>query len=99
MKKHLCTIILLLIAIVAFLFGFKVSGICKTVCDLMAFALPTIAAVVEIMLSEKSSRRIEEEFNKRPPVVVLSQEEYERRQAEGTIEKGTIYATTEDSND
>ena len=64
MKKHLCTIILLLIAIVAFLFGFKVSGICKTVCDLMAFALPTIAAVVEVMLSEKSSRRIEEEFNK-----------------------------------
>ena len=31
--------------------------------------------------------------------MVLSQEEYERRQAEGTIEKGTIYATTEDSND
>ena len=60
MKKHLCTIILLLIAIVAFLFGFKVSSIFKTVCDLMAFALPTIAAVVEIMLP----KRVVEELKK-----------------------------------
>ena len=52
-----------------------------------------------LILRNCKYERIEEEFNKRPPVVVLSQEEYERRQAEGTIEKGTIYATTEDSND
>lgn len=96
MKKHLATIILLLIAIIAFCIGFQVSETYKIVCDVVAFALPTIAAVVELVLSERSSKQIEEELKKRPPVEFLSEEEYKRRQAEGTIDDKTIYATTEE---
>lgn len=61
MKNHLFTIILLAVAAVAFTLRFFVREDCQTYCDIAAFALPTIAAIVEIVLAEKSGKHMEKE--------------------------------------
>lgn len=95
MKNLLITILLLLFATVAFVLRYFVTEQMQAWCDVLAFALPTLAAVVEIILSERSGRKMEEELRKRPPFEYLSEEEYERRKAEGTIDENTLYATGE----
>ena len=93
MKHHLITVLLLLVAALAFVLRYYVNEKVQAWCDILAFALPTLAAVVEIILSERSGKKIEEELKKRPPFEYLSEEEYERRKAQGTIDENTLYAT------
>lgn len=64
MRNHIITILLLLIAIVAFALRFFVAEAWQNYCDIAAFVLPTIAALVEIIYSEKSSRATEEKIKK-----------------------------------
>lgn len=96
MKNHILTIALLVIAAIAFTFRFFAQDTIQSVCDILSFALPTLAAIVEILVSEKSSKRIESEIKHRAKWETLSQEEYERRKKEGTLDESTYYATIEE---
>lgn len=93
MKNHILTVILLAIAACAFTFRFFTEDTAQGICDILSFALPTLAAIVEIIVSERGNKRFEEELKKRPPFEYLSEDEYERRNEEGTIDDNTIYAT------
>lgn len=95
MKNHIWTIILLLIAGVSFTIRYFTDKTTQNICDILAFALPTLAAIVEIIVAEKGNKKFADELKKRPPFEYLSAEEYERRKAEGTIDEDTIYATGE----
>lgn len=79
----------------AFTLKYYSEGTIQSICDILAFALPTLAAIVEIYVAEKRSRKMAEELKKRPPFECLTEEEYERRREAGTIDENTIYATTE----
>ncbi len=46
-------------------------------------------------MAERGHKRFEKELKKRLPFELLSEEEYERRKEEGTIDENTIYATGE----
>ena len=96
MKNHIITIILLVIAAIAFVLRFFVKEGMQVYCDILAFAFPTLAAIVEIIVSERSGKRIDEEIKKRPVWETLTQEEYDRRKAEGLIDENTFYATIEE---
>ena len=96
MKNHILTIMLLLVAGTAFTLRFFTDSTTQNICDILAFALPTLAAIVEILVSEKSSKRIESEIKQRAKWETLSQEEYERRKKEGTLDESTYYATIEE---
>jgi hypothetical protein len=93
MKTHLVTIILLILAALAFGLRFFVGDSSVVVCDIAAFALPTFAAIVEIVLSEKSGKKIQEEISKRPIWKSMTQKEYEELKEQGKIEEDTFYAT------
>jgi len=95
MKNHIITIVLLVLAACAFTLRYFTEGTIQGVCDVLAFAFPTLGAIVEIFVAEKGNRKMAEELKKRPPFEQLTEEEYERRKAEGTIGENTIYATTE----
>ena len=95
MRNHILTIALLVIAAIAFTFRFFAEETIQSYCDILAFALPTLAAIVEIIVAERGNKRFAEELRKRPPFELLSEEEYERRKEEGTIDENTIYATDE----
>ena len=96
MKNHLVTIILLILAALAFGLSFFVGDNKVVVCDIAAFALPTLAAIVEILISEKSGKKFQEEINKRPIWKSMTQKEYEELKEQGKIEKDTFYATFDD---
>ena len=64
MKNHILTIILLILAGVAFALRFFVSEDWLNYCDVAAFALPTLAAVVEIIVSERSGKETEKQIKK-----------------------------------
>lgn len=96
MKNHIITILLLVVAAIAFVLRFFVNEDLLVYCDITAFALPTLAAIVEIVISERSGKRIDEEIKKRPVWETLTPEEYERRKAEGLIDENTFYATIEE---
>lgn len=64
MKNHIFTIILLILAGVAFALRFFVSEDWLSYCDVAAFALPTLAAVVEIIVSERSGKETEKQIKK-----------------------------------
>ena len=96
MKSHFLTIILLLTATIAFGFRFAVDGWMLSLCDTLAFAMPTLAAIIEIVHSGRTSKKMNVEIQKRAVCEHLSQEEYERRKAEGTLDENTYYATTEE---
>lgn len=85
MKNHILTIILLLLAVLAFVLRFFWDEQYVLFCDILAFALPTLAAIVEIVIAEWSGKKMEQEIKKRAVWETLTQEEYERRKAEGTI--------------
>lgn len=93
MKTHLVTIILLILAALAFGLRFFVGDSSVVVCDIAAFALPTFAAIVEIVLSEKSGKKIQEEISKRAIWKSMTQKEYEELKEQGKIEEDTFYAT------
>ena len=86
----------MVIAAIAFTLRFFAEDTIQSVCDILAFALPTLAAIVEIIVSEKASRKVNDEIQKRPVREYLSQEEYDRREAEGTLDENTYYATPEE---
>lgn len=96
MKNHIITILLLVIAALAFALRFFVQVKIQVYCDVAAFAFPTLAAIVEIIVSERSGKRIDEEIKKRPVWETLTQAEYDRRAAEGKIDENTFYATIEE---
>lgn len=62
MRRHIKTIILLLAAAVAFVLRFLVADKWQDFCDIAAFALPTVAALVEIFLAEKNSKETEKQI-------------------------------------
>jgi membrane protein YdbS with pleckstrin-like domain len=62
MKNHITTIILLLLAAVAFALRFFVKAGLQLYCDIAAFALPTVAAIVEIVVTERSSKETEKQI-------------------------------------
>lgn len=64
MKNHIATIILLLLAAVAFAVRFFVKTGLQLYCDIAAFALPTVAAIVEIVVTERSSKETEKQIRK-----------------------------------
>ena len=64
MKKHLLTVILLSLAVVAFVLRFFVVDKWENCCDIIAFALSSIAALVEIILTERNGKITETEINK-----------------------------------
>lgn len=64
MKNHIFTIILLILAGMAFALRFFVSEDWLNYCDVAAFALPTLAAVVEIIVSERSGKETEKQIKK-----------------------------------
>lgn len=64
MKNHIISIILLLLAAVAFVFRFLVEERVQIYCDIAAFALPTVATLVEIYLSEKRGKKTEDEMKR-----------------------------------
>jgi len=96
MKNHILTIVLLLIAGAAFTLRFFTEGTTQSACDIFAFALPTVAAIVEIVVSERNGKKIKAEIKKRAVWETLTQKEYERRKAEGTLDETTFYATIEE---
>lgn len=96
MKTHIVTIFLLVLATLAFVLRFYVGDGYMVVCDVIAFALPTLAAIVEIVLSEKSGKRIQEEINKRAIMRSMTQKEYDELKEQGKIEKDTLYVTFDD---
>ena len=95
MKNHIATIILLLLAAVAFALRFFVKECLQTYCDILAFALPTVAAIVEIVLSEQSSNKLKEEIEKRAVWESLTEEELDKLRADGKLDENTYYATIE----
>lgn len=98
MKNHILTFILLLLAVVAFVLSFYLDNNFVLFCDVAAFALPTLAALVEIVVSERSGKKMEVEIKKRAIWEHLSPEEFERRKAEGSLDEDTYYATIEEEN-
>lgn len=96
MKNHIFTIILLILAVVSFTFRFFVSECWQNYCDIAAFVLPTLAAVVEIVLSERNGKKMKEELKKRAVWQSLPQEEYDKLKAEGKIDDNVYYATYEE---
>ena len=95
MKNHILTIILLFIAACAFTLRYYSEGAIQSICDVLAFALPTLAAIAEMYVAERESKKMAEELKKRPPFECLTEEELERRREEGSIDENTIYATVE----
>ena len=59
MNNHLLTIVLLVIAAIAFTFRFFAKETIQSYCDFLAFALPTLAAIVEIIVAERGNKRFE----------------------------------------
>ena len=96
MKKHIWTIVLLVLAAGAFALGFMVSEDYKSYCDIIAFGFPTLVAIIEMILAERSGKELEAEIKKRAVWETLTQEEYERRKAEGNLDDTTFYATVEE---
>ncbi len=64
MKNHLVTIILLLIATVAFVLQFFVKDCLRHYCDIVAFAFPSIVAIVEIVVAERASKETNQQIKK-----------------------------------
>ena len=78
-SNHILTIIFLLFAIVAFILQFYVV-MSRVYCEIAAFALPMLAALMEIHLSEKSNREAEKRI-----------EELEENQLSVHVEGETLF--------
>lgn len=98
MKNHFFTFVLLLLATAAFILRFFVRANYESLCDIAAFVLPTLAAVAEIIVSERSGEKMHDEIKKRPIWVDLTQEEFDRLRSEGKLDENTYYATYEEKD-
>lgn len=96
MKNHLISILLLFLAAVAFVMRFILSENCHVYCDIIAYILPTLVAIMEMVIAERDSSKVDEELKKRPVWKSLSQEEYEKMKEEGQLDDDVYYATYED---
>ena len=56
MRKHIVTIIFLLVAAVTFVLRFIVEEQWQDYCDIFAFALPTTAALIEVYLAMRTDK-------------------------------------------
>ena len=95
MKNHIITIILLLFAVVAFVLQFFVEECLQIICDIATFVLPTIAAIIEMILCEKSNKKLKKEIDKRAVWECLTQEEIENLKEGGKLDENTFYAPIE----
>lgn len=64
MRNHIITIILLFIAVIAFILRFLIDEEKQNYFDIAAFVLSTCAALVEIVVSEKNSKVTEEKIKR-----------------------------------
>ena len=99
MKSHIVTIILLLLAVLAFVMRFVVANQYIGCCDILAFAFPTIAAIMEIFISERGSKIIEHKLMERPIWKSMTKEEYNRLKELGALDEKTYYAIINDSSE
>ena len=63
-RRHIVTILLLVIAVVAFTMRFFMEERWQNYCDIASFVLPTVAALVKIVISEKSGKVLEKKIQK-----------------------------------
>lgn len=96
MKNHLVTLILLLLAVIAFGLKFFVSDSFTDVFDVVAFVLAIFAAIAEIVLSERGMKKIKNEIDNIAVWETLSTEDYKKLEQEGKIDENKFYATYED---
>lgn len=96
MKTHIPTFLLLTFAAISFVVGFFVKKEQKQYCDIVAFSLPTIAAVVEVCLAKRSNKTLRNQLSKRPIWNNLSQDDYDKLKAEGKLNDDEYYATFEE---
>lgn len=64
MKNHIITIILLVVAVIAFVMHFLVKENVRVYFDVATFVFPTFAALVEIVVSEKKGKVTEAKIKK-----------------------------------
>ena len=62
MKHHILTFIFLILATIAFALRFHVSDYWQNYCDILSYVFPTIATVIEIVMSERSSKKTEKQI-------------------------------------
>lgn len=96
MKNHLVTLILLLLAVIAFGLKFFVSDSFAIAFDITAFVLAIFAAIAEIVLSERGMKKIKNEIDNIAVWETLSSENYKKLEQEGKIDENKFYATYED---
>lgn len=99
MKSHSITIFLLLLAVVAFVMRFLVASRFIIICDILAFALPTFAAIIEIFISERGGKIIEHELMERPKWRSMTKGEYDRLKDQGALDEKSYYAIVDDSSE
>lgn len=64
MKNHFITILMLAVAAIVFVLRFFVKEDLKVYCDIAAFALPTIAAIFEIIVSVRTEKQTAKQIQK-----------------------------------
>jgi len=64
MRKHIGTFFLLVVAVVSFGMRFFVEDEWQNCCDIVAFVLSTMAALVEIVISERIGKTTDEKIQK-----------------------------------
>lgn len=99
MKSHIVTIILLLLAVLAFVMRFIVASQFIVCCDILAFSFPTIAAIIEIFISDRGDKIIEHKLLERPIWKSMTKEEYNRLKEQGVLDEKTYYAIIDDSSE
>lgn len=62
MKRHIVTIILLALATGSFMMRFFVKEGLQGYCDIAAFVFPTVAALMEIFITERSGKATDEKI-------------------------------------
>lgn len=62
MERHIVTIILLALATGSFMMRFFVKEGLQGYCDIAAFVFPTVAALMEIFITERSGKATDEKI-------------------------------------
>ena len=96
MKNHLVTIILLVLAVIAFGLKFFANDSFAIVFDITAFVMAVIAAIAEMVLSERGMAKIKNEIDNIAVWETLSTEDYKKLEQEGKIDENKFYATYEE---
>lgn len=72
MKRHIFPIILLMAALVFFILSLCLGEERNILFNIITFALPMLAAVIEIIIAVSSDKIMKEELKKRPIAVPIS---------------------------